>query len=168
MKYRTPDIKTADALFEVLSNPEKTLDTLKQMKAIRDDIQEGLKLKEMETNAKRTSEQATKMISESNKREREVTENCERQTAHLQDKIDAHEAQVKKDRQEIADGRKKLNADISAFSGEKNAAIADIDARLSTVEMRETDAQILEERLARQQTELNTWARQIDEVVSRP
>ena len=70
MKYKTPDIKTADVFFEILSNPKRTLEHIGMMRTIRDEIREGLGLSETKDKTEKLLRDASAKMTEATEFER--------------------------------------------------------------------------------------------------
>ena len=162
MKQRIPDIKTVDMFFERLSDPKKVITHLAEMRQIRDEIREALELVDTKTKAEKLLRDASVTMVNAKEYESGVKALTEATASKLENDIAAHKDTVSKDSRKIADARKQLTADTSAFSGVKATAEKDIDARLSAVEMKEADLAAAEEKLAIDQAALNAWTEQMN------
>ena len=143
MKHRVPDIKTADAFFEIISNQDNVLTQIGNMRRIRDEIVEALGVTATVDAAAKLSQEASNLMANAKEAQANSIADMEASSAQLAKDIDNHKVEVDKDRAQIVAAKRTQAALKTALDvKEKNldAIVAAMVAREEKVLARESKA----------------------------
>ncbi|MES0339860.1 MAG: hypothetical protein ABUK15_07375 [Anaerolineales bacterium] len=163
MQYKSPDIKTADVFFEILSNPKKTLEHIAEMRKIRDDIAESLGAVDTKAKADKLFREASAKMTEAKACESKVLAEHEAMASELSDAMEKHG-------ESVDDEREKFSAEKAAFASAKGqftrtstALKADLEKREAKVTGREEAASGREDAVGVREEAVNAVAKQMTE-----
>lgn len=183
MKYKAPDIKTADAFFEIFSDPQKILKYLEEIRAIRSTIMEGLGVTDTKAKADTLLRLAGIKMAEAEAYDSRVRAGCDEISVKMAADVDKHEAAMVEEREQIAaereqlseavaEGREHLLAGQERLSAEKTqstrtmaALKKDLEARIEKVAKREGAAGAAEVELAKREKDHAEYVKRVKAAV---
>ena len=163
MKYKTPDIKSADVFFEIMSNPKKTLDHIKTMRDIRDEIAEGLGLIDTKAKAEKILRDASVKMAEATEFERKSQADAEAASSRLSMDIENHRVVMEKERGKLDTDKTAFATRSGAVTRASNAMNADLDERAAATLKREEAVSSREAKVLERENAANVWSRQMTE-----
>ena len=164
MKYKTPDIKTADVFFEIMSNPKKTLEHIKAMRDIRDEIAEDLGLIDTKAKADKLFREASAKMTEALDIARGSQADIEASSSRLVMDIEDHKIAMKKDCEAAEEAKKSLASDKGQFTKTSTALKTDLEKKLADVKGREAVVLGRENAVADRENAVNAVAEQMGDV----
>ena len=163
MRYKTPDIKTADVFFEIFSNPKKTLEHIENMRTIRDQINASLGLEDTKAKVDKLLREASKKMEDAKRYEMEGRADIDAASSRLAMDIENHKVAMEKERGKLDTDKAAFATRSGAVTRASNAMKADLDEQAAAALKREEAVSSREAEVLERENAANVWSRQMTE-----
>lgn len=163
MRYKTPDIKTADVFFEIFSNPKKTLEHIENMRTIRDQINASLGLEDTKAKVDKLLREASKKMEDAKRYEMEGRADLEAASSRLAMDIENHKVAMEKEHGELDTDKAAFATRSGAVTRASNAMKADLDKRSTDLVKREEEVSWREAKVTERENAANAWTKSMTE-----